>query len=94
MDSKHISQSNLQTIWTLSMSYEVFHYNGKVNLQFEFPTPRLGEICTQEDKTDILLAETYQVDDDLSFLLIETTDAEYLAFDQWLNQKVNPKIKV
>lgn len=91
---KYLNHIDLCKLWTLAMSYEVYKHKGKVNLQFEFPTPKLGEICTQEDKTDILLAETYQVDDDLSFLLIETTDAEYLAFDQWLNQKVNPKLEV
>ena len=86
MENKHISQSNLQTIWSLSMSYEAFQYNGKVNLQFEFPTPKLEVVreWPEQGQTGLLLAEVYQVDDELSFLLVEASQSEYEAFLKWL----------
>lgn len=86
MDNKHISQLNLQTIWSLSMSYEAFKYQGKVNLQFEFPSPKLEVVreWPEQGETGLLLAEVYQVDEELSFLLVEASQSEYKAFLKWL----------
>ena len=87
MDSKHISQSNLQKIWSLSMSYQAFQYKGKENLQFEFPSPKLEVVreWPEQGQTGLLLAEIYQVDEELSFLLVEASQSEYEAFLNWLN---------
>lgn len=86
MENKHISQLNLQTIWSLSMSYQAFQYKGKVNLQFEFPSPKLKLIreWPEQAETGILLVEVYQVDEELSFLLVEASQSEYEAFLKWL----------
>ena len=86
MNSKHISQLNLQKIWSLSMSYQAFQYKGKINLQFEFPSPKLEVVreWPEQGQTGLLLAEVYQVDDELSFLLVEASQSEYEAYLKWL----------
>lgn len=86
MENKHILPVNLQTIWSLSMTYEAFQYKGKVNLQFEFPSPKLKLIkeWQEQGETGLLLTEEYQVDEELSFLLVEASQSEYEAFLKWL----------
>lgn len=86
MNNKHILPVNLQTIWSLSMSYQAFQYKGKVNLQFEFPSPKLEIVkeWPEQAETGLLLAEVYQVDEELSFLLVEASQSEYEAFLKWL----------